>query len=71
MLSRADRDFLRAGDNRYHGEPFESAFRKWVAHGLSDSDIETLLGPPRPRQERTFHTHVLPYEHNIFETFAA
>jgi hypothetical protein len=71
MLSRADRDFLRAGDKRYHGEPFESAFRKWVAHGLSDSDIETLLGPPQPRQERTFRTHVLPYEHNIFETFAA
>lgn len=71
MLSRADRDFLRAGDKRYHGEPFESAFRKWAAHGLSDSDIDSLLGPPQAKQERSFHTHVLPYEHNIFETFAA
>jgi hypothetical protein len=71
MLSRADRDFLRDGDKRYHGEPFESAFRKWASHGLSDADISSLLGPPKRKQERTFCTYVLPHEHNIFETFAA
>lgn len=71
MLSRADRDFLRGGDKRYVGEPFESAFRKWAAHGLSDSDISSLLGPSKPKQERAFCTYVLPHEHDIFETFAA
>ena len=71
MLTRADRDFLRAGDKRYQGELFDSAFRKWATRGLSDSDISSLLGPPKPRQERTFCTYVLPHEHNIFETFAA
>src|SRR5712692_4073317 len=45
MLTRADRDFLRAGDERYHGEPFESAYEKWSTTGLSDTDIDQLLGP--------------------------
>lgn len=71
MLTRADRDFLRAGNKRYQSELFDSAFRKWAARGLSDSDISSLLGPPKSRQERTFCTYVLPHEHSIFETFAA
>jgi hypothetical protein len=71
MLSRADRDFLRGGDKRYDGEPFESAYQKWARQGLSDADIDILLGPPQSQPKRSFHTYVLPHKHNIFETFAA
>jgi hypothetical protein len=71
MLSRADRDFLRAGDNRYDGEPFESGYQKWATQRLSDADIDALLGPPENHQTRSFQTYALPHEHNIFETFAA
>jgi len=66
MLRRADRDFLRAGDERYQGEPFESTYRKWSTVGLSDQDIDTLLNRPKRRQERTFATYVLPENYNIF-----
>jgi hypothetical protein len=69
-LTRADRDFLRAGDKQYDCEPYESAFQKWATQGLSDTDIDGLLGPRRSQQTRSFRTCVLPHEHNIFETFA-
>ena len=69
-LTRADRDFLRAGDKQYDGEPFESAFQKWASEGLTDTDIDALLGPRRSQQTKNFRTYVLPHEHNIFETFA-
>jgi hypothetical protein len=71
MLSRADRDFLRGGDKRYDGEPFESVYQKWARQGLSDAVIDILLGPPQSQPKGSFHTDVLPHEHNIFETFAA
>jgi hypothetical protein len=70
MFSRADRDFLRAGDHHYRGEPFETAFRNWAAGDLSDSESTNLLGPPKPSQEGTSYTHALPHGHNIFETFS-
>ena len=67
MLSRADRDFLRAGDKRYNREPFQSAYRKWASTGLADPDIDVLLGPPRNRPRRSFQSHVLPHTFNVFE----
>jgi len=66
MLTRADRDFLRAGDKRYQREPFESSYQKWATRGLSDEDIEALLGPGRRRQEKRFTTYVLPENYHIF-----
>jgi len=70
MLTRADRDFLRAGDKRYNGEPFDSAFRKWASTGLSDPDIDALLGPPQSRPKRSFQTYVLPHAFTVFERFS-
>ena len=70
MLSRADRDFLRAGDKRYHGEPFDSAYQKWASKGLSDPDIDRLLGPPPTRPKRSFQTYVLPHAFSVFERFS-
>lgn len=66
MLTEADRDLLRAGDRRYQGEPFESSYQKWSTVGLSDQDIDILLGPRKRRQERTFVPYVLPENYNIF-----
>jgi len=70
MLSRADRDFLRVGDKRYGREPFQSAYRKWASTGLTDPDIDVLLGPPRNRPRRSFHTYVLPHTFSVFERFS-
>jgi hypothetical protein len=70
MLSRADQDFLRAGDKRYHGELFDSAYRKWASKGLSDPDIDTLLGPAPSRPKRSFQTYVLPHTFSVFDRFS-
>ena len=67
MLSRADRDFLRAGDKRYDREPFQSAYRKWASTGLADSDIDAVLGPQLNRPKRSFQSYVLPHSFNVFE----
>ena len=60
-LSRADRDFLRAGDKRYDREPFQSAYRKWASTNLANVDIAVLLGPRLNRPRRSFQSYVLPY----------
>ena len=67
MLSRADRDFLRAGDKRYDRERFQSAYRKWASTGLTDPDIDVLLGPPLNGPRRSFQSYVLPHTFNVFE----
>ncbi len=59
-LTRADRDLLRAGDKLYKGEPFESAYQKWFAAGLSELDLDALFGPSFLRQEIGFRTRLLP-----------
>jgi len=59
-LTRADRDHLRAGDKQYKGEPFESAYQKWFAAGLSELDLNAFLGPSFLRQEIGFRSHLLP-----------
>ncbi len=59
-LTRADRDLLRAGNKRYRGEPFESAYQKWFAAGLPEVDLDALLGPSFLRQELGFQTYLLP-----------
>jgi hypothetical protein len=65
LLTRADRDHLRAGDKLYKGEPFESAYQKWFAAGLSEVDLGTLFGPSFLRQEIGFRTHLLPDRHDF------
>jgi len=58
--TRADRDLLRAGDKQYKLDPFESAYQKWFAAGLSEVDLDALLGPSFLRQEVGFEAHLLP-----------
>jgi hypothetical protein len=70
-LTRADRDFLRDGLERYHGEPFESAYRKWSTEGLSIDEVRGLLGSDRPKSRRRFETYKLPEAYEIFRTVAS
>lgn len=65
-LTRADRDFLRDGLERYHGEPFESAYQKWSTTGLSMEEVKVLLGTRERQPERRFDTCVLPDHYEIF-----
>jgi hypothetical protein len=48
----------------------ESAFQKWATQGLSDTEIDGCSAHGEARKRRVFTPNVLPYEHNIFETFA-
>ncbi|MGH9352370.1 MAG: hypothetical protein ACRD2G_09445 [Terriglobia bacterium] len=70
-LTRADRDFLRDGLERYQGEPFESAYQKWSTVGLSMDEVKVLLGPREAQPERRFQTFVLPERYGIFRTEAS
>lgn len=70
LFSRADRDFLRVGDKRYQGEPFEASYQKWVSRGLYDSEIDALLNSPAKRPARSFQTYVLPHRYGLFERFS-
>ncbi|MGH9451062.1 MAG: hypothetical protein ACRD11_11050 [Terriglobia bacterium] len=70
-LTRADRDFLRDGLERYHGEPFESAYQKWSTVGLSMDEVKVLLGPREAQPQRCFETYVLPERYEIFRTEAS
>lgn len=65
-LTRADRDFLREGLERYQGEPFESAYQKWSTAGLSMEEVKALLGPREQQPERRFETYRLPEVYDIF-----
>lgn len=44
LLTRADRDLLRYGNQRYRDEFSESIYRKWVAGGTEEQALEALLG---------------------------
>lgn len=70
LFTRADRDFLRAGDKRYQAELFGSAYRSWASRGLSDSEIDALLNTSAKGPARSFQTYVLPRRFNLFERFS-
>lgn len=65
-LTRADRDFLRDGLERYHGETFESAYQKWSAVGLSMDEVQAILGPRERQPQRRFAACRLPEAYDIF-----
>jgi len=65
-LTRADRELLRAGDLRYHGELFDSAYRRWSAGTLPEVELASILKSWKPTQTRNFSTCVLPNTYSIF-----
>jgi hypothetical protein len=70
-LTRSDRDLLREGDQRYASSGFQSAYQKWLTGSLRPADLDPLLDPLQPRQQRNFRTYVLPEPYAIFYTEAA
>jgi hypothetical protein len=66
-LTRTDRDYLRAGDQRYHGELFESAYGRWAAQDLSEIELGTLLQACPQTLGTSFSTFLLPTSYPIFQ----
>jgi hypothetical protein len=66
LLTRADRDLLRFGRERYGDRFYESAYRKWVDAGSDDEALDALLGTHRSDPKWVFRTHLLPRDYDIF-----
>jgi len=65
-LTRADRDFLREGDKRFQGEFFESLYQKWSTGTVSQQDLKVQFGDSEASIKRSFSTHLLPNNYDIF-----
>ncbi len=66
LLTRADRDLLRYGNQRYRDEFSESVYRKWAAGGTEEQALEALLGVQLTAPKWGFRTHLLPRDYDIF-----
>jgi hypothetical protein len=66
LLTRADRDLLRYGNQRYRDEFSESVYRKWAAGGTEEQALEALLGFHQTAPKWRFRTHLLPRDYDIF-----
>ncbi len=66
LLTRADRDLLRYGNQRYRNESSESAYLKWVTGGSDESTLDGLLSTQQATQKWAFRTHLLPRDYDIF-----
>jgi hypothetical protein len=66
LLTRADRDLLRYGNQRYRDEFSQSVYRKWAAGGTEEQALEALLGAHQTAPKWRFRTHLLPRDYDIF-----
>lgn len=66
LLTRADRDFLRYGNQRYRDQFWEAAYQKWAAGDPNSQCLEAILRAQQEGPKWSFRTHLLPHEHNIF-----
>ena len=66
LLTRADRDFLRYGNQRYRDPFSESAYQKWTAGDPGSQSLEAVLRAHNQTSNWSFRTHLLPHDHNIF-----
>ena len=66
LLTRADRDLLRYGNQRYRDEFSESVYRKWAAGGPEEQALEALLGAYQTAPKWRFRTHLLLRDYDIF-----
>jgi len=67
QLTRADRDHLRDGDQRYQNKIFAEAYRDWAAKKLTPDDLSTLVNPSSGEQKMAFKTHLLPESYDILD----
>lgn len=67
LLTRADRDLLRYGNQRYKGEIYDAAYQKWIARSAAEDIMFRLLpGPHQKALSSGFRTHLLPRDYDIF-----
>ena len=66
LLTRADRDLLRYGNQRYSDGFSDSVYRKWVAGGTEEQALEALLGAHQTAPKWRLRTHLLPRDYDIF-----
>ena len=66
LLTRADRDFLRYGNQRYRDPLWESAYQKWTGGDPNSQCLEGALRAHQQNPNWSFRTYLLPHEHNIF-----
>jgi hypothetical protein len=66
FLTRADRQVLRDGDQRFHSQLLQNAYRIWTTKP-SEPGLQDLLRRAKAQQSRQFSTCVLPHRYNIFE----
>ncbi len=69
-LTRPDRQLLRDGDKRFHGQLFQDAYRRWTAGKLSQIDLASVVRKAKTDQPRLFLTCLLPDDYDIFERFS-
>jgi hypothetical protein len=71
LLTRADRDFLRHGNQRYRDQFWESEYRKWADGSPGSISLDAMLGSRATASNWTFRTYLLPHQHQIFLTGSA
>jgi hypothetical protein len=69
-LTRADRQLLRDGDQRFHAQVFQDAYRRWTTANLPEAVLKDLIRHDSSEQSRHFSTYVLPDPYTIFERFS-
>jgi len=67
QLTRADRELLRDGDQRYQARLFDHAYREYLARGLSATQLNTLVSPASQQQRMAFKAYLLPESYDILD----
>jgi hypothetical protein len=67
VLTRPDRQLLRDGDQRFHSQIFEDAYRQWSTTQLSRTELSHALRRAKAQESRLFSTCVLRDDYDIFE----
>ena len=67
QLTRADRDVLRDGDQRYQGQLFAEVYRECASKELTPDEISTLVNPTPEPQKMAFKTRQLPESYDILD----
>jgi len=65
-LTRADRDCLREGDQRFQGQRFEELYRQWAAGKVPQTDLERQFGAAHTDHTPRIETCLLPENYDVF-----
>ena len=66
-LTRADRDFLREGDEQYRDAFLEEIYRQWSGSKLSANRLPSFLNRDFKASNKAFETYLLPHCYDILD----